>query len=189
MVLFVPETAFRRSAHYNIDIASSTSQITLEPSPPTSPSANPDFPVDLVQAAAYREKDGLQEYAPAQRDGWLKRMPLFNGRKTDDSLWKLVLRPIVLVVHPAVFWGMLTQGASIGWTVMIGVVLAFIVSFPDIFTTDHSVPITTSFKSSSWATPRASRKCKSATCTQVPSSAPWPASSSSAPSPTGLSGG
>lgn len=131
VVLFVPETAFRRSARYNTDIAPSTSQVTLESSSPASPLPNPDFPVDLVQAAAYREKDGLQEgYAPAQRDGWLKRTSLFNGRKTDDSLWKLVLRPIVLVVHPAVFWGMLTQGALIGWTVMIGVVLAFIVSFP-----------------------------------------------------------
>lgn len=143
VVLFVPETAFRRSARYNTDIAPSTSQVTLESSSPASPLPNPDFPVDLVQAAAYREKDGLQEgYAPAQRDGWLKRTSLFNGRKTDDSLWKLVLRPIVLVVHPAVFWGMLTQGALIGWTVMIGVVLAFIVSFPDIFIADHSIPIT-----------------------------------------------
>lgn len=108
----------------------STSQIFSGSSSPTQPSTNPDFPIDLVQATAYREKDGHQEYA--QRDGWVKQMALFNGRKTEDSLWKLVLRPIVLLVHPAVFWGMVTQGALVGWTVMIGVVLAFIVSCPPI---------------------------------------------------------
>lgn len=132
MVLFVPETAFRRSSHYNTDIVASTSQIFSGSSSPTQPATNPDFPVDLVQATAYREKNGHQEYAPALRDGWVKRMALFNGRKTEDSLWKLVLRPIVLLVHPAVFWGAVTQGALVGWTVMIGVVLAFIVSCPPI---------------------------------------------------------
>lgn len=130
MILFVPETAFRRSSHYNTDIATSTSQIFSGSSIPTQPSTNPDIPVELVQAGTYGEKGRLQEYVPepVPRDGWVKRMALFNGRKTDDNLWKLVLRPIVLVVHPAVFWGMVTQGALIGWTVMIGVVLAFIVS-------------------------------------------------------------
>lgn len=146
MVFFVPETAFRRSAYYNTDIASSTSgsQIVIGSLPPAPSSGNPNFPIDLVQAAAYREKDNPQEHVPAQRDGWVKRMSLFNGRKTDDGLWKLVLRPIALIVHPAVFWGMVTQGALIGWTVMIGVVLAFIVSsLPHLFTADHSVQITT----------------------------------------------
>ncbi|KAL0633528.1 hypothetical protein Q9L58_007560 [Maublancomyces gigas] len=132
VILFVPETAFRRSSHYNSDIVASTSQIFSGSSSPTHPSTNPDFPVDLVQA---REKDEHQEYAPALRDGWVKRMALFNGRKSEDSLWKLVLRPIALLVHPAVFWGVVTQGALIGWTVMIGVVLAFIfVGYPTLFT-------------------------------------------------------
>lgn len=150
MILFVPETAFRRSHRYDTDLAaSSTSQILSKPNSPSQPNADPDFPVDLVQVAAYREKGATIEEqdqtVPAKRDGWVKRLALFNGRKTDDALWKLVLRPIVLVVHPAVFWGMLTQGALIGWSVMIGVVLAFIVSLPPfsppreaLFTPHHS---------------------------------------------------
>jgi hypothetical protein len=66
---------------------------------------------------------------PRKRDSWVKRMALFNGRYTDESPFKVFLRPIVLLVHPAVVWGMLTQGALIGWTVFIGVVIGAVVSF------------------------------------------------------------
>ena len=54
-------------------------------------------------------------------------LALFNGRKTDESMIKLLARPFPLLLHPAIFWGMLTQGALIGWTVMIGVVLGVVV--------------------------------------------------------------
>jgi len=57
----------------------------------------------------------------------------FNGRKTDENFWKLMFRPIPLFFHPAILWACLIQGVLIGWTVMIGVVLAAILLGPPLF--------------------------------------------------------
>ncbi|KAH6631550.1 major facilitator superfamily domain-containing protein [Chaetomium tenue] len=51
-------------------------------------------------------------------------LALFNGRKTDESFWKLLLRPLPLFLQPAFLWACLIQGLMIGWTVFIGVILA-----------------------------------------------------------------
>lgn len=48
----------------------------------------------------------------------------FNGRKTDERYLHLLLRPFALFFHPGILWACLIQGTLIGWTVMIGVVLA-----------------------------------------------------------------
>jgi MFS family permease len=57
----------------------------------------------------------------------------FNGRKDPTSFWKLLLRPFPLFFHPSIFWAMLTQGLLIGWTVLIGIVLAAIMIGPPLF--------------------------------------------------------
>jgi hypothetical protein len=64
---------------------------------------------------------------PSKRTPYIQRLALFNGRKTDESMLKLVLRPFPLLFHPAILWGMVTQGTLIGWTVVIGVVLGVVV--------------------------------------------------------------
>lgn len=55
----------------------------------------------------------------------LQSLALFNGRKSTDSFWKLTLRPLPLLIHPAFLWACLIQGLLIGWTVFIGVLMAF----------------------------------------------------------------
>lgn len=57
----------------------------------------------------------------------------FNGRKSDANLFKLLLRPFPLFFHPAIIWACLIQGTLIGWTVMIGVVLAAIFLGPPLW--------------------------------------------------------
>ena len=57
----------------------------------------------------------------------------FNGRKTDESYWKLFLRPFPLFFHPTIFWAMLIQGTLIGWTVFLGIILAAIMLGPPLF--------------------------------------------------------
>lgn len=57
----------------------------------------------------------------------------FNGRKSDASFFKLLLRPFPLFFHPAIVWACLIQGTLIGWTVMIGVVLAAIFLGPPLW--------------------------------------------------------
>ncbi|TKA71374.1 hypothetical protein B0A49_03918, partial [Cryomyces minteri] len=57
----------------------------------------------------------------------------FNGRKTDENFFKLLLRPFPLFLHPGILWACLIQGTMIGWTVMIGIVLAAIMLGPPLW--------------------------------------------------------
>ncbi|PSK57904.1 hypothetical protein B9Z65_9106 [Elsinoe australis] len=60
-------------------------------------------------------------------------LPIFNGRKTDESFLKLLLRPFPLFLQPGILASCLIQGTMIGWTVLIGVVLAAIMLGPPLF--------------------------------------------------------
>ncbi|KAL8878277.1 MAG: hypothetical protein Q9198_003872 [Flavoplaca austrocitrina] len=64
---------------------------------------------------------------------FLQSLRLFNGRKSDANFFKLLLRPFPLFLHPAVLWACLIQGTLIGWTVMIGIVLAAIFLGPPLW--------------------------------------------------------
>ncbi|KAK8165716.1 synaptic vesicle transporter [Phyllosticta citribraziliensis] len=67
---------------------------------------------------------------------YLSTLRPFNGRKSDDSFIKLLLRPFPLFLHPGILWSCLIQGVLIGWTVMIGVVLAAVMLGPPLFFTE-----------------------------------------------------
>ena len=64
---------------------------------------------------------------------FLQSLRFFNGRKSDANFFKLLLRPFPLFFHPAVLWACLIQGTLIGWTVMIGIVLAAIFLGPPLW--------------------------------------------------------
>ncbi|RPB28876.1 MFS general substrate transporter [Terfezia boudieri ATCC MYA-4762] len=115
IVFFVPETAYRRPAYLNLDISSKENLNALDMTESGFHSSNEE---------KFDDVDVLEHPAP-EKDSFLKTLLPFNGRKTDDTFWKVLFRPLPLIFHPAVFWGMLTQGTLIGWTVMIGVDIAW----------------------------------------------------------------
>ena len=133
MVMLVPETAYRRDDRLNTDTATSNehtygAEAKQSPSPesgassldkrPNSSGIEPVVPLTDPPRAPLFSKTAL--------------MP-FNGRKTDESFFKLLLRPFPLFFHPGIFWAMLIQGTLIGWTVLIGIVLAAIMLGPPLF--------------------------------------------------------
>ncbi|KAJ6262453.1 hypothetical protein Dda_3261 [Drechslerella dactyloides] len=113
---FCPETAFRRAAHLDLDTASTD-----------------DFHGDGEKQTRGSSSDGealTPASQPPQKKTLLQNLLPFDGRKTDDSLWLLALRPLPLFFQPAIAWGSLIMGAIIGWTVLIGVVLALLFALP-----------------------------------------------------------
>jgi hypothetical protein len=80
----------------------------------------------------------FHEPVPAPpKHSFLHRLAPFSGRKTDESYLKLLFRPFPLFLHPAVAWGCLMQGVIIGWTVIVGVILALIFLGPPLFFTEE----------------------------------------------------
>ncbi len=139
---FVPETAFRRDEALNTDIRGEEGQEhSLGPmqenghtlhGDETVQSHNSSIPTSLdKRPEAVSEKPHTLSIPP--KASFAQTLLPFNGRKSDESFFKLVLRPLPLFLHPAVLWACLIQGTLIGWTVMIGVVLAAIFLGPPLW--------------------------------------------------------
>jgi len=124
----VPETAFRRATALNTDTMHDQTPSTF-----TSTS-----PAESLNSDEKRLRSTSAPVATAQpRDTYIKQLHVVNGRKSDDSYFKLLLRPFPLYLQPAVFWGCLMQGVIIGWTVMVGVILSLIFLSPPLFFTEE----------------------------------------------------
>ena len=128
LFFFVPETAYRRPAHLNIDMHDLV-DFQRQTHDQMSDSTGDPETSKIVPSS---HGSGEAKVIPPKVSFARSLLP-FNGRKTDENPLKLFLRPFPLFLHPAIFWGCLTQGALIGWTVMIGVVLGFILLTPPLF--------------------------------------------------------
>ena len=98
VIFFVPETAFVRDAHFNTD---------------TTMTNNSEYekPGTEIQSGSGAGSEGRVSMFSKEN------LRLFNGRKTQDSFFKLLFRPFPLFFHPGIFWACLIQGTLIGWTV------------------------------------------------------------------------
>lgn len=135
VVLFCPETAYKRDESLNTDICapadvSGNMSYAAELSAETTAETESGEAREASRDAADKEMkrpDGwpttsnLGAIPPKQ--SWVQSMALFNGRKTDETFWKLLLRPLPLFFQPAFLWACLIQGTLIGWTVFIGAIL------------------------------------------------------------------
>jgi len=142
---FVPETAYRRDDSFNTDIHGEGSVqhgpalkphdvSNVDTYPLATDRQSPESSVPTSYEKQAREVSEDQAARPIPRKAtFVQSLLPFNGRKTDESFLKLVLRPFPLFFHPAIFWACLIQGTLIGWTVMIGVVLAAIFLGPPLW--------------------------------------------------------
>ena len=124
VILYCPETAFRRERFFDTDIGEH------------------DTAIELSTEASLPElkfKDSSLDHSPKppsavpRRTPYLRTLLPFNGRKTHEPFLKLLIRPLPLFFHPGILWATLIQGTLIGWTVMIGVVLAAIFLGPPLW--------------------------------------------------------
>ncbi|KAL8789845.1 MAG: hypothetical protein Q9213_000913 [Squamulea squamosa] len=146
---FVPETAFTRPEQQALwrpeegPLRALNGQTEFDQASKSNgtQSPNPSGPSSFEkQVAESQERKAPPPYTHSpdvnqipRKATFLQSLRLFNGRKSNDNFFKLVLRPFPLFFHPAVLWACLIQGTLIGWTVMIGVVLAAIFLGPPLW--------------------------------------------------------
>jgi len=124
VILFVPETAFVRDHRFNTDMGY-VSEHPKEEQPPSAQSS--------LGKEANESTDQVHHPVAHQKLITKEMLMPFNGRKTDEGFFKLLLRPLPLFFHPGILWACLIQGTMIGWTVLIGIVLAAIMLGPPLF--------------------------------------------------------
>jgi MFS family permease len=134
MFFFVPETAFRRENYLNTSFAGDATPLRdasdKHTGRPISHSGSGDHREEMVD---HPNQNSYSSYTSHPTATFQQSLLPFNGRKTDENIFKLIIRPLPLFFHPAVFWACLIQGTLIGWTVMIGVVLAAILVGPPLW--------------------------------------------------------
>jgi len=145
----VPETAFVRNAALNTDITGTTkARPFADESQHGYNSSSELTTVQLDQYGKQQMSTSTQAMPsstispspqPRRSSSYWSTLSPFSGRKTDDSFLLLLVRPIALFAQPSVFWACLTQGTLIGWTVLIGIVLAAIFLAPPLYFTAHQV--------------------------------------------------
>lgn len=150
ILLFVPEHAFNREAAL---AAEATNDTGIPMQDRNGTNRNPSVPRHNLTSSS--DESILRENRPTstvfERDAWYsthvsegwgpfrRQLRLFTGRKSDESLWKILLRPFPLFLHPAVFWGSLTQGTLIVVLVAISTVIAEIFGGPPNFFSNTKV--------------------------------------------------
>jgi hypothetical protein len=146
VVFFVPETAYRREQKFDIDTMGNLipTATTIKPGIRNGSSTGTSGELERTTNGPGGEKPegqaGVQgvdttepHKAPPRKATWKESLMPFNGRKTDEKYLHLLLRPFSLFLHPGILWACLIQGTLIGWTVMIGVVLAGIMLGPPLW--------------------------------------------------------
>jgi hypothetical protein len=150
VILFCPETAYVRDSNLNTDTqwnqgvnhnrSSSSHELTENYNPEKDNHATSNSTSSDPQNPFHENYAQDKPTNPSVTDGsnnihtpittfhflTLRNIHPFSGRKTNESFFKLLLRPFPLFFHPGIFWACLIQGAMIGWTVFIGIVLAAI---------------------------------------------------------------
>lgn len=114
---FVPETAFKRADHLNTDIegdverrrvprASENGQLEGEKSYEHSKENGNENEKNASEGsdstARVSEEAGQQDIPP--KVTFLQSLKIFNGRKTDENFFKLLLRPLPLFFHPGILY-------------------------------------------------------------------------------------
>jgi MFS family permease len=143
---FCPETAYRRDNTLQLDMLSTENPAVGKAELPASDPEKSGNSTGRASDGTETNGEAVQangangaghgpvpvgvKQQPRQKT-FVQSLALFDGRKTDESFWKLLLRPLPLFLQPAFLWACLIQGCMIGWTVFIGVILAqFFLSTP-----------------------------------------------------------
>lgn len=141
LILFCPETAYKRDARFDID---TMGNLVVQPGQEQMEATNNRTHSNSTLGETERGgilKEGHEALVqpsttpapPPPKASFLQTLKPFNGRKSDEHYIHLLLRPFPLFFHPGILWACLIQGVMIGFTVLIGVTLAAIFLGPPLW--------------------------------------------------------
>ncbi|KKY16834.1 putative mfs transporter [Phaeomoniella chlamydospora] len=101
----MPETSYNRSA-------------VPVPTDLHSPSKAFGKDVEIEQTSNTSQVEAGQGHIPAKRS-YIQSLSLYNGKLTNESLARLFIRPVMLLVAPPILWATLVMSVTIGFLVAI----------------------------------------------------------------------
>ncbi|KAH7906864.1 major facilitator superfamily domain-containing protein [Hygrophoropsis aurantiaca] len=128
-ILFVPETAYRRSTSVSDKTMAINSTSALETATKSSSAPTGSSDVDLEKTSATFAAGYTLEVEV--HESYMRSLLPWAGYKfTDESFWRICLRPFTLLCSPVVAWGTLIYGTTAGWLVALSVSVSLLFSSP-----------------------------------------------------------
>ncbi|OTA99016.1 hypothetical protein M426DRAFT_16868 [Hypoxylon sp. CI-4A] len=133
LFLFCPETAYRRDDSLNIDlgrgrdkseeVSKDDSKIGKVESERTA-SGNVEAEIEVIERAA------TNNTWSEQKNSYWHDLKIYNGRVSDDPFWKVLTRPLLMLIFPQVLFSFFAYGLTTSWLVVVGSVLAQLFTAP-----------------------------------------------------------
>ena len=120
VLFFVPETAYRRDSIVVVPLAADAAASETEKPEATMHEQavmTLGHEHDRSQSAGEQEKHlsySVTRGSLEPKHSYIRSLRVYTGRYTYAPVWKIFTRPIVLFFYPAVLWGFLIYGKSVG---------------------------------------------------------------------------
>jgi hypothetical protein len=120
LFLFCPETAYRRDAALNTDLGTEDRAEELN----EKRLAEKTQHLETVESV-----DAEQSWSEPKNSYW-HDLKIFHGRQSDDPYWKVLTRPLLMLIFPQVLFSFFAYGLTTSWLIVVGSVLALIFTAP-----------------------------------------------------------
>ncbi|KAB5546798.1 serine/threonine kinase 16 [Coniochaeta sp. 2T2.1] len=117
VIFLVPETAYKRDSVI----------VVLEPDSEEKGAAGHmklahEHDLQYPQEKTVHEQHETAAPDVEKKHTYLQSLRIFTGRYTYAPIWKIFVRPVILLFYPAVFWSFLMYGTTLTWIVVFSVV-------------------------------------------------------------------
>lgn len=110
-----PETAYCRKIKVDSEDERSLGEKLTKPS--SAEMGLPDAPGEKPTKPPSAAEMGLPDVP--SRKTFLQTLSVFSGVYTEESLWRLFVRPLALILLPPVLWGSLVMSVTVGFLVAV----------------------------------------------------------------------
>ncbi|KAL1862113.1 hypothetical protein Plec18170_000937 [Paecilomyces lecythidis] len=118
LFFFCPETAYRRDEALNTDLGTEDKIVSLEVE------AMEDHEKDKPAARTIERAETNTSSSVELKHSYWHELKIFHGRVSDDPFWKVLIRPLMMLVFPQVIFSFFAYGLTTSWLVVVGGVLA-----------------------------------------------------------------
>lgn len=111
-----PETAYRRDALLNTDLGTEDKATELAE--------------ETKEISTEATVERIESVQPETRHSFAYQLRIFNGRVCNDPFWKVLIRPLMMLIFPQVLFSFFAYGLTTSWLIVVGSVLAQIFTAP-----------------------------------------------------------
>ncbi|RAO67552.1 uncharacterized protein BHQ10_003564 [Talaromyces amestolkiae] len=113
LFFFCPETAYRRPSSFDTDLGTED-KITQ---------AIDDSKVEATNVEDIETSASSTDIVEAKHSYWYD-LKIYHGRVCDDSFFKVLARPIMMLIFPQVIFSFVAYGLTSSWLIVVGSMLA-----------------------------------------------------------------